>query len=249
MTIRKKPDLDRLEARLGYVFTDRAPLMQALTHVSAAPMVDGTAQTYQRLEFLGDRVLGLCICDLLYRAFPRAEEGELSHRLADLVRKDTCADVAIGWDVGPHIRLGGGEMQTGARKNRAILADICEGIIGAVYLDGGLDAARALVERSFGTRMLAPPRPLRDAKTVLQEWAQGSHGVPPPVYEERGRSGPDPAPRFVIAAIVAGHEPVKAEGRSKRLAEQAAAEAFLRAHGLWRELMEPGQAAEQETGS
>lgn len=236
MVARPKPDLAALEQRLGHVFRDRAPLNEALTHVSAAPMEAGRKVTYQRLEFLGDRVLGLCISQMLLKAFPQAEEGDLSRRLADLVRKDSCADVAISWEIGPHLKIGHGETQAGARKNRAILADVCEGVIGAVFIDGGFEAALALVERSFGPRMLKPVRPLRDAKTALQEWAQ-AQALPPPVYGERERSGPDHAPRFVIAAMVQGFDPAEAEGKSKRLAEQAAAEAFMHRQKIWNDMM------------
>jgi ribonuclease-3 len=233
---RRQPDLARLEAVLGHAFSDRAHLATALTHMSAQ---SERLLSYQRLEFLGDRVLGLAVADMLFRQFPRAEEGDLSRRLADLVRKETCAEVAQGWNVGAFMRLGEGEILGGARKNRAILADACEAIIGAVFLDGGYEAARALVERSFGERLARPPRPLRDAKTTLQEWAQGQ-GYATPTYRERGRSGPDHAPVFRVAAQIAGLADAEAEGPSKRLAEQAAAEAFLRREGLWQETTESG---------
>ncbi|BCB20354.1 ribonuclease III [Bosea sp. ANAM02] len=226
---RKAPDTARLEAALGHRFADPSLLATALTHMSAE---DSRLASYQRLEFLGDRVLGLSVAELLFRQFPQSEEGNLSRRLADLVRKETCAEVAQGWNLGQFMRLGEGEILGGARKNKAILADACEAIIGAVFIDGGYEAARALVERAFGERMLKPVRPLRDAKTVLQEWAQG-RGYPTPTYSERGRSGPDHAPVFVVAARITGLNDAEARGPSKRLAEQAAAEAFLRREGLW----------------
>ena len=228
---RKAPDTARLEAALGYRFADPALLATALTHMSAE---ESRLASYQRLEFLGDRVLGLSVADLLFRQFPQSEEGNLSRRLADLVRKETCAEVALGWNLGQFMRLGEGEILGGARKNKAILADACEAIIGAVFIDGGYDAARALVERAFGERMLKPVRPLRDAKTALQEWAQG-RGYPTPTYSERGRSGPDHAPVFVVAARITGLADAEARGPSKRLAEQAAAETFLKREGLWNE--------------
>jgi len=231
---RKAPDTARLEAALGHRFVDQSLLATALTHMSAE---DSRLASYQRLEFLGDRVLGLSVADLLFRQFPQSEEGNLSRRLADLVRKETCAEVALGWNLGQFMRLGEGEILAGARKNKAILADACEAIIGAVFIDGGYEAARALVERAFGERMLKPVRPLRDAKTALQEWAQG-RGYPTPTYSERGRSGPDHAPVFVVAAKIAGLADAEARGPSKRLAEQAAAEAFLRREGLWNENLE-----------
>ncbi|MGX1741376.1 ribonuclease III [Bosea sp. NPDC055353] len=226
---RKAPDTARLEAVLGHRFADQGLLATALTHMSAE---DSRLASYQRLEFLGDRVLGLSVAELLFRQFPQSEEGNLSRRLADLVRKETCAEVAEGWNLGQFMRLGEGEILGGARKNKAILADACEAIIGAVFIDGGYEAARALIERAFGERMLKPVRPLRDAKTALQEWAQGK-GYPTPTYSERGRSGPDHAPVFVVAAKITGLADAEARGPSKRLAEQAAAEAFLRREGLW----------------
>ena len=226
---RKAPDTARLEATLGHRFADQSLLATALTHMSAE---DSRLASYQRLEFLGDRVLGLSVAELLFRQFPQSEEGNLSCRLADLVRKETCAEVALGWNLGQFMRLGEGEILGGARKNKAILADACEAIIGAVFIDGGYEAARVLVERAFGERMLKPVRPLRDAKTALQEWAQGK-GYPTPTYSERGRSGPDHAPVFVVAAKITGLADAEARGPSKRLAEQAAAETFLRREGLW----------------
>lgn len=231
---KKVPDLSRLEATLAYSFSDRSLLETALTHMSADV---ARLASYQRLEFLGDRVLGLCVADMLFARYPQAEEGDLSRRLADLVRKETCAEVAESWDAGAFMRLGEGEILGGARKNKAILADACEAIIGAVFIDGGYEAARALVERALGERLIKPVRPLRDAKTALQEWAQGQ-GHATPTYSERGRSGPDHAPIFRVAARIAGLPDAEAEGRSKRLAEQAAAEAYLRREGLWSETME-----------
>lgn len=234
---RKLPDLSRLEATLAHVFADKTLLTTALTHMSAE---GGTRLgSYQRLEFLGDRVLGLSVADMLFMRYPLAEEGDMSRRLADLVRKETCAEVAQGWDLGAFMRLGEGEILGGARKNKAILADACEAIIGAVFIDGGYQAARDLVERALGERLLKPVKPLRDAKTSLQEWAQGK-GYPTPTYSERERSGPDHAPLFKVAARIAGLDDAEAQGPSKRLAEQAAAEAFLRREGLWSETMENG---------
>ncbi len=231
---RKLPDTARLQETLGHVFADQSLLTTALTHMSAeGPRL----QSYQRLEFLGDRVLGLSVADMLFVRYREAEEGDMSRRLADLVRKETCAEVAIAWNLGAFMRLGEGEILAGARKNKAILADACEAIIGAVFIDGGYQAARDLVERAFGERLLKPVRPLRDAKTALQEWAQGQ-GYPTPTYTERGRSGPDHAPLFRVAARITGLVDAEAQGPSKRLAEQAAAEAFLRREGLWSETME-----------
>ena len=222
---RTKPDLSELEAGIGYVFRDAAWLKRALTHVSAAS-AKVRRDSYQRLEFLGDRVLGLVVADLLLTEFADADEGELSRRLAELVRRETCTEIAEAWGVAAHLRIGAGEAHGGARKNAAILADASESIIGAVYCDGGFEAARDLIKRSFGARLHAPVRPLRDAKTQLQEWAQGL-GKPAPTYHLGSRSGPDHAPHFVIEVRVDGLPPMHGEGRSKRDAEQAAATAML----------------------
>ncbi|MGL4729056.1 MAG: ribonuclease III [Bosea sp. (in: a-proteobacteria)] len=235
----RKPDINALQARLGHSFANLALLEEALTHVSANPADTLRRLNYQRLEFLGDRVLGLCVAEMLYLAFPDAEEGALSRRLADLVRKEACAEVAALWQLGPHLKLGAGEAHSGARKNKAILGDACEAVIGAVFLDGGFQAAYRLVEQAFGPRMRAASQPMRDAKTALQEWAQGL-GAPPPSYTEKGRSGPDHAPRFIIAVTVNGHPPADGEGKAKRSAEQAAAEEFLRREGLWESVMGTG---------
>lgn len=221
-------DLGALEARIGHSFADKTLIAAALTHVSAA---NGPKRiTYQRLEFLGDRVLGLVVSEMLYESFPEAEEGELSRRLAALVRKESCAEVALEWGVQAHIRLGDSERAAGAVKT-AILGDVCESIIGAVFLDAGYLAARAVVVRAFEPRMRAPCRPLRDAKTALQEWAQ-SRGLSTPAYRELSRRGPDHAPEFTIAVEVQGFAPAEATGGSKRLAEQAAASAFIAREGI-----------------
>ncbi|MFZ9501126.1 MAG: ribonuclease III [Beijerinckiaceae bacterium] len=231
MARKPKPDIAALEERIGHRFGDRSLIERALTHVSAVATKGARVDSYQRLEFLGDRVLGLAISDMLYAAFPKAAEGELSQRLAELVRKETCADVASEWGVGEHLRLGGGEAQTGGAKKVAILGDVCESVIGAVYLDAGFHAARDLVQRTWSERMMKPRRPLRDPKTALQEWAQ-ARGLDTPIYREAGRSGPAHAPKFVIEVEVAGFAPTQAEGASKRLAEQAAARAFMAREGV-----------------
>src|SRR5208283_1195314 len=142
MIRRGKADVADLEARLGYRFEDPDLAMLALTHLSA--QVAG-GRSYQRLEFLGDRVLGVVVADHLYRSFPHASEGELSMRLAKLVRRETCAAIAAEWEVGPHVVLGLGEARGGGRKKTAILSDVCESVIGAVFVDGGFDAACDLI--------------------------------------------------------------------------------------------------------
>lgn len=228
---RQYQDVRALEDRIGHVFADRNLIAAALTHVSAA--AGRKRETYQRLEFLGDRVLGLAISGMLYEAFPEAEEGELSRRLAGLVRKESCAEAALAWGADSCVRLGESERPTAAAKT-TILGDVCESIIGAVFLDAGYEAAKAVVAAAFGERMRSPARPLRDPKTALQEWAQ-ARGLPPPLYREMSRSGPDHAPEFTISVEVPGYPNAEAKGFAKRIAEQAAAAAFIA-----RESIEPG---------
>jgi ribonuclease III len=220
-----------LEERIGYRFKDAALLDSALSHISALKGARNRAGSYQRLEFLGDHVLGLVISALLYRAFPKADEGELSRRLADLVRKETCAEIARAIDLGPVIRLGASEANAGGRKRPAILADVCEALIGAVYLDGGFTAAEALIGRLWQARTKTTAQPLRDAKTVLQEWAQ-ARGLPTPAYREIARSGPDHNPEFRVAVQLPQLAPAEGSGRSKRAAEQAAAAAMMAREGV-----------------
>ena len=228
---RRKRAATVLEDRVGYRFADAAMLDIALTHISALKGARNRAGSYQRLEFLGDHVLGLIVSDMLYRAFPKADEGELSRRLADLVRKETCAEIARNIDLGAAIRIGSSEHNAGARTRTAILADVCEALIGAVYLDGGYKAAEELVERLWQNRLRATAQPLRDPKTVLQEWAQ-ARGLPTPAYREVERKGPDHDPEFRVTVELPDLAPAEGLGRSKRAAEQAAAAAMLTRAGV-----------------
>jgi ribonuclease III len=223
--------LDEIETRIGHVFADRGLLALALTHTSA---IQTASESYQRLEFLGDRVLALTVAGMVYRAFPSAEEGELARRLNALVKRETCAEVAIQLGLGEAVRLGSGEAQSGGRKKAAILGDIAEAVIAAVYLDAGFDKARDFVERLWHDRMTSATGPLRDAKTTLQEWLQGK-GLAAPVYRQVARSGPDHDPLFTIAVDLVGCEGAKGAGRSKREAEQNAATRVLVREGLWKE--------------
>ena len=218
------------EDRIGYKFKDTALLEQALTHISA---LSGKSRSgsYQRLEFLGDRVLGLVVSDMLLRAFPKADEGELSKRLADLVRKETCAEVARAMDLGPVLKLGNSESHAGGRRRTTILADVCEALVGAVFIDGGYNAADGLIARFWKERMLKPLRPLRDPKTILQEWAQ-ARGLPTPDYRELARTGPHHDPEFRVAVVLPDRPPAEGLGSSKRAAEQAAAAAMLARVGV-----------------
>jgi ribonuclease-3 len=226
---RKRPTAE-FEERIGYKFKDAALLEQALTHISALSGRN-RAGSYQRLEFLGDHVLGLVISDMLYRTYPKADEGEMSRRLADLVRREACADVGRFIELGTAIRLGASESNAGGRGRTAILADVCEALVGAVFIDGGYQAASHLIARLWEPRLLAPARPLRDSKTVLQEWAQ-ARGLPTPSYREVERRGPDHDPEFRVMVELPNHTPAEGVGRSKRAAEQAAAAAMLTREGV-----------------
>jgi ribonuclease-3 len=234
---RRRRSTAEFEERIGYRFKDPALLEQALTHISALTGARNRSGSYQRLEFLGDHVLGLVVSDMLFRAFPRADEGELSRRLADLVRKEACADVAATIELGAAIRLGASESNAGGRSRIAILADVCEALIGAVFVDGGYEAAAALITRLWEQRMRAPKRPLRDAKTMLQEWAQ-AQGLPTPAYREVERTGPDHDPEFRVTVELPDRIPAEGTGRSKRSAEQAAASVMLTREGVMTERLD-----------
>jgi ribonuclease-3 len=224
---RKAALLPQVQERIGHKFSDPTLLERALTHSSA---VSAKAGSYQRLEFLGDRVLGLAISAMLLRSFPKAPEGELSRRLADLVRAESCASAARAMQLDAAVQLGSSR-STKTRLTPAILADVCEAVIGAVFLDAGYETAAALIERFWSERMLAPDRPLRDPKTMLQEWAQ-ARGLPTPSYREVERSGPHHDPKFRIAVELPERDAAEGTGRSKRAAEQAAAAAMLEREGV-----------------
>ena len=220
-----------IEARVGHKFSDPTLLATAFTHVSALKSARKRGDSYQRLEFLGDHVLGLIVSDMLYRAFPNADEGELSKRLADLVRKESCADVAKSLGLLDDIKLGAVGAGAGARLRKSVLGDICEAVIGAIFLDGGYSAAAQFVERNWTERMRKPRRPLRDPKTVLQEWAQGK-GLPTPVYREIERTGPHHDPQFRVAVDLPGLAPAEGVGGSKRAAEKLAASVMIEREGV-----------------
>lgn len=219
--------LNEIEVNLDYQFKDLFLLMRALTHVSAVGGTEPRLLSYQRLEFLGDHVLGLVVSDMLYETFGHDDEGGLSRRLAELVRAETCAEIALELGLDIALRLGQSEMNAGVRKKQAVLSDICESVIGAVFLDGGYKAADILIKRLWDTRMHHPKRRLRDAKTALQEWAQ-AQSLAIPNYVEIGRTGPDHAPVFNIEVQVKGYDKAFGEATSKRAAEQLAAENFLK---------------------
>ncbi|SFC84265.1 ribonuclease III [Tropicimonas isoalkanivorans] len=221
--MRLSAELKAFESRLGHRFTRPEVLVRALTHPSLA---SETRPSNQRLEFLGDRVLNLVIAEALFRHDRLADEGQLAPRYNALVRKETCADVARQIDLGAALKLGRSEMMSGGRRKNALLGDAMEAVIAAIYLDAGLDTAKSIILRLWGTRIEAAENHARDAKTALQEWAQ-ARGMAPPAYVETARSGPDHAPAFTIAATLANGETETATAGSKRQAEQAAAAALL----------------------
>lgn len=216
-------ELKAFEGRLGYHFQTPHLLNEAVTHAS---MSSPNRDDNQRLEFLGDRVLGLVMAEALLNLDTQASEGQLAPRFNALVRKEACADVAREIDIGAVLRLGRSEMLSGGRRKQALLGDTMEAVIAAVYIDGGFDAARDLILRLWGKRTTSVKEDARDAKTSLQEWAQ-ARKLEPPVYELVARSGPDHAPVFTIAAKLSTGQTASATAGAKRVAEQDAAAALL----------------------
>jgi ribonuclease-3 len=231
---RGNASLEKLQDRLDYRFADPELLVRALTHSSAVSPSKRVGQSYQRLEFLGDRVLGLVVADMLYKRFPQANEGALSRTLNTLVRKETCAVIARRLGVGTAMILGESEARTGGAEKEAILGDVTEAIIGAIYLDAGLEPAYKFVEAHFEEFIADGQTHNADAKTTLQEWAQ-ARGLEPPVYALVERTGPDHAPEFTIAIDLAGFDRLAATGPSKKIAEHKAAEEFLIRQNVWKE--------------
>ncbi|MDA9980151.1 ribonuclease III [Yoonia sp.] len=217
-------ELVAFSGRLGHEFTKPETLIRAVTHSS---MMSPHRDDNQRLEFLGDRVLGLVMAEALLTADPHAPEGLLAPRYNALVRRETCADVAREIDLGAVLKLGRSEMKSGGRRKEALLADAMEAVIAAIYQDGGFDAARAAILRLWGERISNVADDARDAKTALQEWAQ-ARGEVPPQYVETARTGPDHQPIFTIEVRLASGLTEKATAGSKRHAEQAAATALLK---------------------
>jgi len=216
-------DVKDFETRLGHTFSDPKLLIRALTHASVS---SPNRSDNQRLEFLGDRVLGLTMAEAVLRHDPSASEGTLAPRFNALVRKEACADVAREIDLGAVLKIGRSEMLSGGRRKKALLGDAMEAVIAAVYLDAGFETARALVLSLWGDRISTVEADARDAKTALQEWAQ-ARGSKPPAYIETARTGPDHAPVFTIQAQLETGESAEATAPSKRQAEQAAAKALL----------------------
>lgn len=223
-----------LQDRLGYDFADPDLLERALTHSSALSPAKRIDRSYQRLEFLGDRVLGLVVADMLYQRYEKSNEGELSRTLNTLVRKETCADIARRLGLGKEMVLGDSEARSGGAEKDAILGDITEAVIGAIYLDGGLDPAAHFIQRNFEGVLDGGQAARADAKTTLQEWAQ-ARGLEVPGYTLVERTGPDHAPEFTIAVDLSGFERISATGPSKKIAEHRVAEKFLILQKVWKE--------------
>lgn len=216
-------DLKAFEERLGYKFKNPSPLLEAVTHPSTS---SPSRRDNQRLEFLGDRVLGLVISDALLKEDDEASEGLLAPRLNALVRKECCAEVAEEIDLGSVLKLGRSEMLSGGRRKKTLLGDAIEAVIAAVFLDGGFEAAQKMVLRHWDRRISKVKTLARDPKTELQEWAQ-SCGFPPPKYSLISRKGPDHQPVFVIEARLENGLSMKASAGNKRDAEKVAATTLM----------------------
>jgi len=216
-----------LEAITGHHFADRARLTQALTHTS----VQNAQGNYERLEFLGDRVLGLAVAEMLGQIFPDASEGELSVRLNALVNAQTCAAIAVEIGLPDVIHMGAEMRMLDARRLTNMHADVVEALIAVLYLEGGLDAVRPFIEKFWAHRARARQGSNRDAKTALQEWAHQQNGAQPH-YRVVKRKGPDHDPLFDVEVLVSGFAPARGQGSSKRHAERAAACALLEREGV-----------------
>lgn len=222
---------EALVERTGHVFADRQRLQRALTHASARSTHAGV--DYERFEFLGDRVLGLVVADMLLAAFPDAAEGELSLRLNALVNAEALSDIAEEIGLPELIRAGSDVRNLDGRKRTNLRADALESLIAVLYLDGGLEAARAFIHRYWRPRSQAIGAARRDAKTELQEWAHQAAAGATPAYRVDGREGPDHDPLFTVSVKVGDFAPATGSGRSKREAEQAAAATLLLREGVW----------------
>lgn len=230
--VTREKSLEALERTIGVPIRDRERFERALTHASL--QTEGGAKSYERLEFLGDRVLGLVIAERLFGQFPEADEGELSLRLNALVSAEACAEIADEIGLFDYVRQGTDLKKLKGERTRNIRADLVESLIAAIYLGEGLDTARDFVIRHWGERLDAAVVARRDPKTALQEWAH-QRGPTAPRYEMIDRSGPDHEPVFVIRVAIEGIAPAEGRGRSKRIAEQEAAAEVLRREGVWKD--------------
>lgn len=216
--------IDQLQKRLGYIFKETIFIERALTHSSAHQSSNGV--DYERLEFLGDRVVNLIVADLLFKAFPLEKEGALAKRHTALVRTETLADIARVLNLGEFVVLSDAERIAGGAENDNILADITEAITAAIYMDGGFQAAKTFIETIMGDRLHVMKEPPRDPKTALQEWSQAKElGLP--IYALIAQDGPDHAPNFTIEVSLEGMDPQSATSTSKKRAEKEAAQKML----------------------
>lgn len=231
MNTARQASLAKLEGIIDYTFSDKDRLDRALTHASAR---DPKAGNYERLEFLGDRILGLCIAELLFGRFVDAAEGELSVRLNNLVSAEACASVADDLEIYRYILTGSDVKNIKASTMLNVRADVMESLIAAIYLDGGLEASRSFILKFWTSRALAEIAIRRDAKTELQELSHARFKKPP-VYKVLQRSGPDHAPEFEVEVTLGDLKSITGRSGSKRSAEQSAATAFLLREGIWSE--------------
>lgn len=214
-------------ARMGYTFIDVALLGQALTHGSNVTR----SRDYERLEFLGDRVLGLVIAEVLFRNHKSESEGKLAARHSAMVRGEVCAKMGEAMGLADFIVMGATEKRSGIHKTTSVLGDVVEAVIGAIYIDGGLDAARAVIMQFWADVLLRPDSADKDAKTFVQEWALGRK-LALPRYQLSGRTGPEHKPVFTVELQVDKSEPAQGQGSTKQAAEMDAAKAFIRREGL-----------------
>lgn len=214
---------------LGYTFQNTDLLQTALTHTSAVERGRDGTDSYERLEFLGDRVIGLLIADMIYATHSDAVAGEMNRRLSAMVRRDALAEIAVDLGLDSHIILSQGEEDAGGRTKPAILADVMEAVLGAMYMDGGLEAVRPLVQKVWQPRIREDTTALRDPKSALQEWSQ-ANAMGLPVYKLLDRSGADHAPVFTVSCTIKG-QTTKASGSNKRNAERDAAATWLATYG------------------
>jgi ribonuclease-3 len=219
------PKLTALSERLGHNFSESHVLSGALRHSSLS--IKGPEGSFERYEFLGDRVFGLVIAELLLCRFPEENEGDIAKRHAALVRQEALVRVAIAIELGDFVDMSRGEELSGGRTNAKVLSDCCEAVIGALYIDGGLPAAKSFIETHWNQLIEETPEPPKDSKTALQEWAQ-ARTLPIPEYVEISRKGPDHKPTFIIEASVDGCAVAQATGASKQKAEQEVAKKLLK---------------------
>jgi ribonuclease-3 len=221
-----------LEARLGYQFADYDNIERALTHSSVRKKANCAFQ-YERLEFLGDRVLGLIIADMLFKNYSLANEGELSLRLNSLVNGKFLAEISDELKLHEFIRTGSDLKELTGIRMKNVRADVLEAVIGSIFLDGGLKSAAEFIDRFWGTRLFDDSTARRDSKTELQEWSH-SKRLGTPKYKEISRSGPDHDPIFMVAVLIEGMKEAEGTGSSKRAAEQAAAGKMLIREAVWK---------------